>query len=750
MSTTANALNLSTTNPLSELLGGTGMSASLPIDTLIQQNTFNFAVTGGSADAYTVTLNPVPAAYTDGMIITVLANRANTTSTPTLKANALGAISIVTSFGALQVGDMTLDSVYQLVYSLPNNNFTLLNPTFTFASSGLVQANFYNSATDTGTANAYIAFVPPFSNLPEIGAFFWVLITHNNTTASTLNLNSSGAKDIINLEGSSLVEGELIAGTWAQFVWDGTNYQLQNSALTYLTSAIVTIDGDTGHATGTTVAVYTNGLCGSSVGFTGNNTALQLAVTDISGNTIIGLDAGNSFPNIGGGNTALGTQALFSCIDTTSNNTAIGYNALYLVTGVNNTALGENSLSNVTTGVYNLGLGQNSGDNYTAAESSNVLLNSQGVAAESHVLRIGAATGTGTQQLQKAYISGINGNTVSNQLFVTINSATDQLGVVSAAGLGAVLLAPSAIQNITGYALTLNNLFVLYPSAPTSGALVLGATVNATGNFATTVTNAAAVAQNQTITIPDVGASTGNFILSGLASAATQHITSGSLQIDAGNLSLAGGGRCITYPATPSSGQFQISPTANGSGNFNTVVTNANAVGQTQTISVPDCGAIGASFILTSSASGTQNIAGALTLSSVAVATTVNNTFTPGVTFGGGSTGITYTNQVGVHTIAGNVCNFSIYIQLSNVGSSTGVFAITNLPIASRAAGLISYLLNIQISGGIAIPPGVTGTLLQNTSQVTASSQGLTSLVYLNNTSFANTTEIFLSGSYLV
>jgi hypothetical protein len=56
-----------------------------------------------------------------------------------------------------------------------------------------------------------------------------------------------------------------------------------------------------------------------------------------------------------------------------------------------------------------------------------VLINSSGTAAESHVLRIGAGTGTSTQQLNKAFISGIQGITVTGTAVLV--SSSDQLGI---------------------------------------------------------------------------------------------------------------------------------------------------------------------------------------------------------------------------------------------------------------------------------------------------------------------------------
>jgi hypothetical protein len=55
-------------------------------------------------------------------------------------------------------------------------------------------------------------------------------------------------------------------------------------------------------------------------------------------------------------------------------------------------------------------------------------------------------------------------------------------------------------------------------------------------------------------------------------------------------------------------------------------------------------------------------------------------TFTPGVEFGGGTTGITYSQQVGRYTRIGRMVHINIHILLTAKGSSTGSATVTGLP----------------------------------------------------------------------
>jgi hypothetical protein len=202
------------------------------------------------------------------------------------------------------------------------------------------------------------------------------------------------------------------------------------------TTVAITFDGDIGSATpaANVITFNANTNSGSSVEFSGSGSTISLLVTDTSSNTIIGLDAGDASIT-GVQNTALGQTAL-GHVTSSSFNTALGQVALNALTTGNgtNTAVGQHSLSNLTTGSGNSVLGQGTGNSYTTNESSNVLINSVGVIGDNNTLRIGGATGSGNQQLNKAFIQGISGNTVSNPQVVMINSATGQLGSAATGG----------------------------------------------------------------------------------------------------------------------------------------------------------------------------------------------------------------------------------------------------------------------------------------------------------------------------
>lgn len=82
-----------------------------------------YAAAGGSANAYTVSLNPALAAYAEGVAVAVKINGDNT-GAATLNINSLGAKSIVDSKGsALTAGKLKANSIYTLRYN--GTNFIL-------------------------------------------------------------------------------------------------------------------------------------------------------------------------------------------------------------------------------------------------------------------------------------------------------------------------------------------------------------------------------------------------------------------------------------------------------------------------------------------------------------------------------------------------------------------------------------------------------------------------------------------------
>ena len=104
---------------------------------------------------------------------------------------------------------------------------------------------------------------------------------------------------------------------------------------------ISTIDGDTGSATGATVT-FTTVNSGSSPSYSATGSTVSLQLSDSNHNTLIG-----ELTGLGG--------------ITGTDNTSIGYNCLSSLTSGNvNVAIGRNALESVTSSTANIGIGENS------------------------------------------------------------------------------------------------------------------------------------------------------------------------------------------------------------------------------------------------------------------------------------------------------------------------------------------------------------------------------------------------------
>lgn len=294
----------------------------------------------------------------------------------------------------------------------------------------------------------------------------------------------------------------------------------------------ITLTGDTGGGlTGSSFTFNAHANCGSSVFFTGSGTTLSLKVTDASANTIIGSTAGNgtlsgtnntsvgqqtlAVLTSGGTNCAFGLQALVH-LTSGSQNVALGANSLgTLTTSGNNTAIGYNTLGSLVTGSGNIAIGMSAGGNYTTSESNNIVLSSQGVTAESNTIRIGIP---GTQTA--CYIAGIEGVSVSNLNYVTINTATGQLGSAASATANITITGDSGGGlTASSFTFTGGTTGLTFSGAGTTETLTGTLVVANGGTGRTTLTNHGVLVGAGTSAITQLAAATNNQILVGNTSA---------------------------------------------------------------------------------------------------------------------------------------------------------------------------------------------------------------------------------------
>lgn len=205
-------------------VGNSNARTDYPATGQIQDNSFRFAVGGGSADAQTLTLAPAITAYTDGMVLHFEAGATNT-GAATFNVNSVGAQSIVMQNGdALPAGAITSGRFYTVIYDLTNTNWVLVNPSVLTTQSIIspdTTANAVSIAGDSVTT----------ANVVDISADG---LTSGKGLSVTSTSDDTGARSLVHIDQI----GTLATGTICLEVTQASN----NEAVT-ITSDCTTADG---------------------------------------------------------------------------------------------------------------------------------------------------------------------------------------------------------------------------------------------------------------------------------------------------------------------------------------------------------------------------------------------------------------------------------------------------------------------------------------------------------------------------
>jgi len=222
----------------------------------------------------------------------------------------------------------------------------------------------------------------------------WMLTNKDAHLSTWLNLSSGGAVGTI----TQILGGDNI--NIDNGVGPVATVNLDESIFQPVTSA----DGLQGlYALGGVDFLHNYGTHNTFLGGSaGNRTLTILSATE---NTGVGYQVLSSLTS-GELNVAVGDSSLGN-VTTGERNTAIGHDvADSLTIGDGNSALGSDSLGQLVSGDYNLSLGMRSGFSYTGAESNNILIGNEGTLAESNVIHIGTQ-GVGDRQQDTCFIAGV-------------------------------------------------------------------------------------------------------------------------------------------------------------------------------------------------------------------------------------------------------------------------------------------------------------------------------------------------------
>jgi len=130
---------------------------------------------------------------------------------------------------------------------------------------------------------------------------------------------------------------------------------------------------------------------------------------------------------------------------------------------------------------------------------------------------------------------------------------------------------------------------------------------------------------------------------------------------------------------------------------------------------------------------------------------TALTSFTPAITIGGSTTGITYTGQVAYYYQIGSIVYFNLHVVLSSKGAQVGNVKVTGFPTATGTHGTnnnvsVPILQNCTLTAsytGLVFQfdnSAASGTLYQNSPTLT--------LANLTNTQISNTFEFAMNGFY--
>ena len=194
-----------------------------------------YAVATGSANAYAVTLNPAPTAYTEGMAVAVKINVDNTGAS-TINVNGLGAKAIKKPNGNdVSAGNLKAGSIYTLRYN--GTNFILQGE----GGSGNAQpSDVLSGKTFTNDAGEQVGTMPNRGNVNQ------TLTNQGQEYTIPQGYHGGGGKvtaNITNLTAANIKYGETVggvAGTFSQTGSGATAAQILSGRVAFVNGAQVT------------------------------------------------------------------------------------------------------------------------------------------------------------------------------------------------------------------------------------------------------------------------------------------------------------------------------------------------------------------------------------------------------------------------------------------------------------------------------------------------------------------------------
>lgn len=201
------------------VVGSTGADLYVNPGTLASTLLSDYKVDTGTSTAYAIAPAPAITAYTTGQIFSFKAVNANTTTTPTLNVNGLGAKTLVKQGAlALAVGDIAAAAIVVAEYD--GTSFQILS---VLSTTKVSQNGGETYAADSVGTDAYAITLVPAIAAYVTGMVFRFKAGTANTGASTLAVNGLTATAIKKYVSSGITDtatGDIVANQICEVVYD--------------------------------------------------------------------------------------------------------------------------------------------------------------------------------------------------------------------------------------------------------------------------------------------------------------------------------------------------------------------------------------------------------------------------------------------------------------------------------------------------------------------------------------------------
>lgn len=195
-----------------------------------------YGADSGAVNVMVVTLSPIPTSYTAGMVIKTKANHTNTTTTPTINVNGLGAVTIQKNgTSALVAGDILINQVITLMYD--GTVFQLQNPPALTPPLATIYKSGIDTSRNMGTTSGTLAIPHGLGVIPKYIRITTVMAggirtssvgTYNGSTQCAI-LVKAGSPDVTITSTSTILGLTSSAGDETQTAiatFDATNINL--------------------------------------------------------------------------------------------------------------------------------------------------------------------------------------------------------------------------------------------------------------------------------------------------------------------------------------------------------------------------------------------------------------------------------------------------------------------------------------------------------------------------------------------